>query len=120
MWSAAISPATIAAALEPSPRASGICEVISKRMPSAEWSSSKARTHRFERSRGSSSSPVSIANSLSLPHLQLELEGDRGGEHVEARPEVGRGRGDRDEPPPDGHVALVVRDPERPAIAPTR
>ena len=48
------------------------------------------------------------------------MEGEGGREHVEARAQIGRGRGDRDEPAPNGHAASVVSEPERPAIAPTR
>ena len=70
MWSAAARPATIAAALEPSPAATGISERIWKVTPSAGWRRSNARTHRFERSAGrpgtsewTKNSPVSSASS---------------------------------------------------------
>ena len=73
MWSAAHSPATIAAALEPSPAASGISERIVKRTPFAGCSRSKARTHRLSRSSGTPGrshstpkSPHSLTSSSSL------------------------------------------------------
>ena len=47
MWSAAISPATIAAALEPSPPLSGIFDEIRNSKPSAGCSRSNARTTRL-------------------------------------------------------------------------
>ena len=62
MWSAATSPATIAAALDPSPADTGISERIVNEIPSAECSDSKARTHRLVRSDGSSASPTSTVN----------------------------------------------------------
>ena len=62
-WSAAKSPATIAAALEPSPRASGISLRSVKAIPSAGRRLSKARTSRFSRSVGSSAPPGSKENS---------------------------------------------------------
>ena len=72
MWSAAASPATIAAALEPRPAATGISERIWKVTPSAGRSRSNARTHRFERSVGrpgtsecTKNSPVSSTSSSS-------------------------------------------------------
>ena len=62
----------MAAALEPSPAAGGMSERIAKRMPSAGWSRSKARTHRLVRSSGTpgrshstENSPVSSTSSSS-------------------------------------------------------
>ena len=62
----------MAAALEPSPAAGGISERIAKRMPSAGWSRSNARTHRLVRSSGTpgrshstENSPVSSTSSSS-------------------------------------------------------
>ena len=70
MWSAAARPATIAAALDPRPAASGISERMWNVSPSAECRRSKARTHRLERSTGTPStsewtknSPVSSTSS---------------------------------------------------------
>src|SRR3954453_8189977 len=61
MWSAAKRPATMAAALEPSPRATGMSLRISNRRPSAAWRRSNALTQRFSRSAGRPSSPASTS-----------------------------------------------------------
>ncbi len=63
MWSAAARPATIAAALDPSPAAAGISERIWKVTPSAGRSASNARTQRFERSVGIPGTSVCTKNS---------------------------------------------------------
>ena len=63
MWSAAASPATMAAALEPSPADGGISDRIRKASPSAGCSASKARTHRLVRSSGTPGTSHSTENS---------------------------------------------------------
>ena len=62
-WSAAKRPATIAAALEPSPRARGIPLRSRKAIPSAGRRLSKALTIRLSRSVGTAAPPVSKENS---------------------------------------------------------
>ena len=62
-WSAATSPATIAAALDPNPAPTGISDRMWKVSPSAGCSASNARTHRFERSVGTPGTSVWTKNS---------------------------------------------------------
>ena len=59
MWSAATSPATIAAPLDPRPASSGISERILKLRPSIACSSENARTQRLVSSAGRRASPAS-------------------------------------------------------------
>ncbi len=63
MWSAATRPATMAAALDPRPAASGISERIVKRWPSAGWRRSNARTQRLSRPSGTPGRSHTTANS---------------------------------------------------------
>ena len=82
---------------------SGISLRIPKSRPSAGCSHSNARTHRFERSAGTSRPPTSTENSPVLLHLQLQVQRQRRGEDVVARPEVGRGGRDANEAAARGH-----------------
>ena len=83
-------PATIAAALEPSPAAGGISERIVKRMPSAGWRRSNA-LHAEVVAVARHARHVALDGELAgLLHLELQLDRQRRGQHVVARPEVGR------------------------------
>ncbi len=103
-WSAAISPATIAAAEEPRPRASGISLRISNRRPSAgmkRLEGAHAQVRAVVRHRLATRVDRELPR---LGDLQLEVEREGSGEDVVARPEVrGRGR-NADEAPAVGHV----------------
>ena len=94
-WSAANSPATIAAALEPSPRASGISVRIRKASPSAGCRLSKARTNRLSRPVGDIK-PTGIEHEVARSSTSnSRCKDERRRHHVVPRAEVGRGGGAR-------------------------
>ena len=100
MWSAAHRPATIAAALEPSPAAGGIADRIEKRTPSAGWRRSNA-LHAEVVAVARHTGNVALDGELpGLLHLELQLDRQRGRQHVVARPEVGRRRRHPHDPAP--------------------
>jgi hypothetical protein len=83
-WSAAISPATIAAALEPRPPASGISDAIRNVKSSAGCSRSNARTQRFSRPRETGRSvstaklPVSSTSSSTCSEIAAAMQSKPG------------------------------------------
>ena len=104
-WSAASSPATIAAALEPRPPTSGISERILNVKPSAGRRRSNARTQRFSRPRLTAdrsrrrSCPVSSTSSSRCRASAAAMQSKPG-------PEVRRGGGDADQAPTDHRAPL--------------
>ena len=87
-WSAAISPATTAAALEPSPPESGISERIVKVKSSAGCRRSKARTQQVVAAPRDGQVGVH-REAARLGDLELQPERDRRRHAVESGPEVG-------------------------------
>ena len=112
--SAATRPATIAAALVPSPPESGMSERIVNSKSSGGCSAANPRTIRLRRSRAIRRS-VWTAKRPGLHDVDLHVQVERGAHHVEPRPEVGRGRGDADGPP-----SIHPGRPSRPPPCPAR